>query len=289
MTLFHLRMHDLKSRDFSLRRYCRDSGREVCHSTRKEQQSPTEKRMGFRRSLSNALSSMRPKSEHRSSTGASTAGLTRHDSGYGSMHSMDYDEGDRPRSAGQGTKEKEQLSKDTVHLEFSNYAQVNVKRAGSNNSKRYEFEYWGTHYSWKRVARMKDLGVKQTPFQLIKAGSDRVLAHIAPVALTPRQAEEEQDKGGWIPPCSMWIADETIVGSQKDLSDVVVAVGLIALVDDSIRARFHSKNERQLLIPVPKLHMDIGYIGPKRLVNEMFNARGSNASRSRACSSGKPL
>jgi hypothetical protein len=34
LTLFHMRMHDLKSRDFSLRRYCRESGREVCHSSR---------------------------------------------------------------------------------------------------------------------------------------------------------------------------------------------------------------------------------------------------------------
>ncbi|KAG6016508.1 hypothetical protein E4U54_001285 [Claviceps lovelessii] len=32
--LFHLRMHDLVRRHFSLRRYCRDSGREVCFSKR---------------------------------------------------------------------------------------------------------------------------------------------------------------------------------------------------------------------------------------------------------------
>ncbi|KLU82575.1 hypothetical protein MAPG_01647, partial [Magnaporthiopsis poae ATCC 64411] len=33
--LFHLRMYDLARREFSLRRYCRDSGREVCNSKRK--------------------------------------------------------------------------------------------------------------------------------------------------------------------------------------------------------------------------------------------------------------
>jgi len=35
MTLFHLRMRDLRDRQFSLRRHCRDSGREVCKSSRK--------------------------------------------------------------------------------------------------------------------------------------------------------------------------------------------------------------------------------------------------------------
>jgi hypothetical protein len=63
MTLFHLRMHDLKERQFSLRRYCRDSGREVCHSVLKTQKPLAVKRPGFQRSLSNALSSMLPKSQ----------------------------------------------------------------------------------------------------------------------------------------------------------------------------------------------------------------------------------
>ncbi|KAF2028890.1 hypothetical protein EK21DRAFT_90255 [Setomelanomma holmii] len=36
LCLFHLRMHDLSTRKFSLRRYCRNSGREVCHSLLKK-------------------------------------------------------------------------------------------------------------------------------------------------------------------------------------------------------------------------------------------------------------
>lgn len=281
MTLFHLRMHDLKTRDFSLRRYCRDSGREVCHSTRKKPKSPKAARPSLQRSLSNALNSMRPKS----SSGSSVTALTRHDSGYGSMHSIDFNEGEPPRSSNEEPKSTEKLSTDTVYLEFSNYAQVNVRRAG-NNGKRYQFEYWGSHYSWKKVAHTSDRNVNQTSYQLTQAGSERVLAHIAPVALTSRQAAEEKEKGGWIPPCSMWIADESIVGSQKDLSDVIVAAGLNALVDDSIRLRFHSKNERQLLIPIPKLQMEIEYVGPKRLVNEMFRMKGNRSNRGRPSSSG---
>lgn len=283
MTLFHLRMHDLKNRQFSLRRYCRDSGREVCHSALKQQKPTPEKRPGFQRSLSNALNSMRPKSEHRRSTDPNSGTLTRHDSGYGSMHSVDFDQDSRPRSAGKGAQAPDPPSTNIMHLEFSNYAQVDVRRMGNKN-KRYEFEYWGVHYSWNRVL-LKGRSTDAPSYQLTKAGSDSVLAHVVPVALTPRQAEEERNKGGWIPLCSMWIAEESIVRSQKDLSDVVVAAGLIALVDDSIRARFHSKSESQLLIPVPKLQMDVEYVGPKRLINEMFG-RKDNSSRSRPPSSG---
>lgn len=212
MTLFHLRMHDLKNREFSLRRYCRDSGREVCHSVQKHQKPVAEKRPGFQRSLSNALNSMRPKSEARTPTLAS---LKRNDSGYGSMHSVDFDQEERPRSAGNAI---EQAMTSTVKLEFSNYAQVEIKRTGTKANKRYEFEYWGVHYSWKRVVRRHESS-KQVSFALFRSGSEQPLAFIVPVPLSRSQAHNERKKGGWIPPCSMWISDNKIVKSQKDVSE----------------------------------------------------------------------
>jgi hypothetical protein len=212
MTLFHLRMHDLKAREFSFRRYCRDSGREVCHSTGKQQNTATAKRPGFQRSLSNALTNMsiRPKSESRAPTLES---LKRNDSGYGSLHSLHFNEDERPRSAGHGAQPR--LSNDTIRLEFSNYAQVDVKRIGSGTSKRYEFQYWGVPYTWRRVERKSD-GLKEVAFHLTRQGSDRELAYITPLALSPSRAQEERSRGGWIPPCSMWLADESLVRGQKD-------------------------------------------------------------------------
>ncbi len=55
---------------------------------------------------------------------------------------------------------------------------------------------------------------------------------------------------------------------------IVIATGLIALVDDCIKTKFNPKRTRQLLIPLPsrssfKLNMD--YIGPKRLIDEVFH------------------
>lgn len=55
---------------------------------------------------------------------------------------------------------------------------------------------------------------------------------------------------------------------------VVISTGLIALVDDSIKRRWHSRHGRQLLLPISRsssFRMNMEYIGPKRLIDEVFN------------------
>ncbi|MBE3043592.1 hypothetical protein IMZ48_13680, partial [Candidatus Bathyarchaeota archaeon] len=56
--LFHLRMYDLDARVFSLRRYGRDSGREVCRSKREYSASPSEGRQALQRSVSSVFRSL---------------------------------------------------------------------------------------------------------------------------------------------------------------------------------------------------------------------------------------
>jgi hypothetical protein len=146
----------------------------------------------------------------------------------------------------------------------------------------------GVHYTWRRSVR-KDGSQKEITYHLTKAGSDKVMAYIMPLSLSPAQYEEERSKGGWIPPCSMWLADDKLIEGQKDAVDVVVASGMIALVDDAIRIRFHSTTTKQLLIPVHKRQMSIDYIGPKRLINEMFRRDSNSSQQSRpSMSSGRP-
>jgi len=65
---------------------------------------------------------------------------------------------------------------------------------------------------------------------------------------------------------------------------VVVATGLIALVDDCIKRRFHQKQSTQLHIPLIRnasFKMNMEYIGPKRLIDEVFHRtnRGGPPSR----------
>lgn len=216
LTLFHLRMHDLKNREFSLRRYCRDSGREVCHSVRKYQKPAAERRPGFSRSVSNALASFRSKSDSKTPTQAS---LKRSDSGYASLQSEEIaDVEGRPQSAGGLSACRTPIPTNTTKLEFSNYAQLEVKRRGTKSGKRYEFEHWGSNYVWRRIVKTDGEG-KEISYHLYHDGNDRSLAHIRPEIMDAEHEREERSKGGWVPPCYMRITDETLLRSNTDISE----------------------------------------------------------------------
>lgn len=221
-TLFHLRMQDLRTREFSLRRYCRDSGREVCHSIRKYQPPPSEKRPVLQRA-STAWASF-VKSDSRPST---SAGLKRSDSGYESVRPMadvddddDFEAESRPKSVGY-SKGRALIPTNTIKLEFSNYAHMDVKRRGAKSYKKYAFEYWGHDYSWKRIVKKDDqYDQEAVSYYLIREDNDKEpLAHICPVRLTPDEAHEEAARGGWIPPCYMRITDDRILQSDSDISE----------------------------------------------------------------------
>ncbi|MCJ1479343.1 hypothetical protein MMC13_008028 [Lambiella insularis] len=277
LTLFHLRMHDLKNREFSLRRYCRDSGREVCHSSRKYAKPASKRRPGLQRSMSNALASLRSKSEKKTATIAS---LKRHDSGYDSMVEDDDEEMDKFMSR-MSKGSSIPLPTNTTNLEFSNYAHLDLKRRGTKSSKRYDFDYWGTAYAWRKVTK-KNGKAKETSYHLYNTVTSEPVAHIVPTPMTPLEAQEEEEKGGWVPPCSMWISDNTLSHGQTDVADVIVATGLIALIDDCIKSRWHRKDRFQFPITMPMLpsrKMNMEYVGPKRLIDEVFNRRDNTTVR----------
>ena len=213
LTLFHLRMHDLKNREFSLRRYCRESGREICHSSRKYTKPAAERRPGFQRSMSNALASLRAKSDTKTATRTS---LKRSDSGYDST-SDDVPTATSPTYATPSSSSM-CMPTNTTKLEFSNYAHIDVRRRGTKTQKRYEFEYWGTAYSWKRQSR-KDGAGKEVSYHLVNVATGSLVAHIMPIPMTPAEAHEEQGKGGWIPPSSMWISDEKVLNGLTDVAE----------------------------------------------------------------------
>ncbi|KAL8951357.1 MAG: hypothetical protein Q9222_002658 [Ikaeria aurantiellina] len=275
LTLFHLRMHDLKNREFSLRRYCRDSGREVCHSTRKYAKPAAISRPSLQRSMSSALSSLRSKPDARNATKAS---LKRQDSGYDSMSDEDLPQ----EAVKQSPKARSiPLPTNTTQLEFSNYAHLDVKRRGTKTSKRYEFDYWGTNYIWKRVA-VRIGHFKEVSYHLVNSDTAATVAHIVPTAMTTTESQEEEAKGGWIPPCMMWISDRKILSGLTDVADVIVATGLIALVDDSIKSKFHQKRGVRMSVPAmmkSPLKMNMEYVGPKQLIDEIFHRRATTATR----------
>jgi len=278
--LFHMRMHDLKKREFSLRRYERSSGREVCHSSRKYTKPAAEQRPAFTRSVSNAFASIRKPEFKRTNSGLSShssksrKGMKRQDSGYASNEEEEDDFEDFiAEQKAQGIP----IPTNTTKLEFSNYAQVEVKRRGKkSSSKRYEFEYWGYTYTWKRVVE-KDGAGKAVSYHLYKGDGGHAVAHIVPEMRSPSQIRAEDAAGGWVPPCSMWISDKSVMEALTDVADVIIATGLIALVDDCIKHRFHSKKTSH---HVSLSKYDMEFVTPKAMVEHMFKRRNSGASSS---------
>ncbi|EEY22148.1 conserved hypothetical protein [Verticillium alfalfae VaMs.102] len=270
--LFHLRMHDLARRDFSLRRYCRDSGREICSCKRQYDLPSHEERHGMQHSMTNALKALggHRTLSHASAGIASSAGNVRPQSGtmshdespvlHPSNHSLSF----------QHQPQNEPVPTNTMKLEFSNYARVNISRRGHSGSKRYEFEWWGHSYQWRRVLD-RNLGV--VSFHLIQDGvSNRPVAHIVPETRSPNQVESDERAGDWVPPCHMWISDQSIIDAATNVADVVVATGLIALVDDCIKQRWQTgKHQHRFNLGAASTADH----GPKAFVQSLFHRRSS--------------
>lgn len=203
--LFHMRMYDLNKREFSLRRYCRDSGREVCNSKRKYVDAPASSRPLLTRSMSSAVKSLTGSTKGRPGTSYSTETDESSISPVESSLSLD------------GKTKSTQLPTNTIKLEYSNYARVDVNRRGSQAAKRYEFQWWGHNYAWKRVA---DKHTGAVAFHLIRDGNNNLpVAHIVPETRSPNQVEADERAGGWVPPSHMWISDRSLVDAMTDVAE----------------------------------------------------------------------
>ncbi|KAI5868595.1 hypothetical protein GGS23DRAFT_38691 [Durotheca rogersii] len=282
--LFHLRMYDLNKREFSLRRYCRDSGREVCGSKRKYVEPAIPRRPKLQRSMSNAMRTFtRRPTLSRSPTAApvftSKGRPSTSDSSV--THSVEADDDFTDvlsQSLSGDKKEKSRpVATNTIKLEFSNYARVDVKRRGNKNNKRYEFEWWGHKYSWKRVS---DKHTESVAFHLLRDGQSTPVAHIVPEIRSPTQADADERAGGWVPPCHMWLSDQSLVDAATDVADIVIATGLIALVDNCIKERWQTKAKakkpRRISLPLPTKPIDVELMNPKSFVQNLFSRRNSD-------------
>ena len=128
---------------------------------------------------------------------------------------------------------KASIPTDAVRIEFSNYAQVELGRSKRAEHK-YDFEYWGTRYSWRRSVYRDESDVVFS-FELVNVSSGVCIAHITPDKLSQRQSRQEAAQGSWVPPCSMRLTEKNV---SNDLGDVIVATGLLALVDDCIQRQW---------------------------------------------------
>ena len=219
MTLFHLRMHDLAERKFSLRRYWRNSGREVANSKRK-----------YVAPLPPGIKVLKP-GMRRSSTAPELGRVNprRQDSGYES----DEDEDDfmeKLRHFHIANDIKATTPTDSIRLEFSNYAQILLEPVYHGERKQYNFEYWGEHYAWKKRS-LRDGEEIINSFELVNLETQQKVSSIVPDALSEEETNFEAAQGAWVPACSMRLLQKDI---SDDLGDVFVMTGLVALTDDCI-------------------------------------------------------
>ncbi|CAN8103192.1 unnamed protein product [Discula destructiva] len=273
--LFHLRMYDLAKRDSSLRRYCRESGREVCNSKRTYLAPTPTSRPTLQRSMSSAMKTLsgaaRPAFRRQNSSSSTISSGKRP----ATAHSFDTSRVDAscpsPRAfTGDYKPHSQPRATNAIKLEFSNYARVDVERKGVKNSKRYEFSWWGHHYAWKRVAEKHMDGV--VSFHLIRDGQSPPIAHIVPETRSPNQVEDDERAGGWVPPCYMWINDKSVLDAATDVADVIVAAGLMALVDNCIKERWQTKKMHRL----PALG-DMGSSSPRSFMQRVFSQRRASS------------
>jgi hypothetical protein len=224
--LFHLRMQDLAKREFSLRRYCRDSGREVCNSkgaNPRNERTTSSSSSSLSRSVTSALRSV--KTSFRRSSGASAekaAALSTtpdprrpsfgSNTSWGCAGSI-YDEAANSDSDEPKLPSARPIPLNTLKLEFSNYARVDIVR---RQGKQYDFQWWGHTYAWRRVM---DKALGKAAFHLIRDKEIEPVAIIVPEGRSPNQVEADQAAGNWIPPCYMWICDKSVIEALTDVAE----------------------------------------------------------------------
>lgn len=328
--LFHLRMHDLARRDFSLRRYSRDSGREMCNSKRafvvEGQQPPREEddedekphrhnmltrpntsggsiqrtvstafrsvTTPFQRSSNSSSHFRRPgtSSNHQRSssrsTSSSSSSWSSPSSPVFSTDKLSLAPSSTPSSRNADTLPKPvKKATETIKLEFSNYARVDVTRnqnAGDKKDKdavEYGFEWWGHAYAWRRVV---DENTGTVSYHLVRDGKGSPVAHIVPETRGLEEMRRDEEVGGWVPPCHIWISDKSVINAVTDVADIIMATGLITLVDDSIHTRWQVNPRHE---PLRSYTGDGIANRHKGLLSNIFQRRRSEQYASR----GKPL
>lgn len=202
----------------------------MCNSARREVVPAHERRPALRTSWSNVFAGFRPGSAagHCPPNGEQLKRQhSRFEAGCGHGHENDYD---AREEVNKGMVEEDELEKEkeglgalpilgeTILLEFSNYAHVELRRKGPGSTKKYEFEYWSTKYQWRREVR-KEGDLHEVSYFLVDTRTSKTIAHLVPDTLAPLEVVEEESKGGWVPPSSLWISDPEVYKTMPDVAE----------------------------------------------------------------------
>jgi hypothetical protein len=243
MSLFHLRMHDIEDRKFSLRRYFRNSGRKGCSSILSDARlrSKTRSKTRFSFSMSskrtsragsthseNDVSASETKGDMGNSKGSRTSlsswfrrrgSRSSHASSASGNDASDCDEDDNAVNAVNVAATR--VSGDKIALEFSNYSRVDVVRYSTWRIG-YTFDYWGHAYEWRRTSGKNLFGQWMYwchSFHLYRKGKDKKPI----VSITPRDNKSLGSgyftHGTWVTPSEMRFLDNDILNGSSDIAE----------------------------------------------------------------------
>ena len=80
----------------------------------------------------------------------------------------------------------------------------------------YEFEWWGHEYAWRRVV---DENTEMVSYHLLRDGKGKPVAHIVPETRGLAEAKADENVGGWVPPCHIWISDKSVIEAKTDVAE----------------------------------------------------------------------
>ena len=218
--LFHVQIFDVKQRKFSLRRYCRDSEWEICHTKREpiESMDMSASLDMFRDFLDwldsnssqvNSINSNLLERPRKVENTMSTNQQTHHDS-------SSFEEENKGLSSKVTTMSSK---RSTIRLEFSNHAEVYLTLLVEGSKRSYEFANMGCVYTWKNVRR-KVGGNIEVLFQLVRKGNVDSIAHILPKSKNRTPARIVADfTVPLVPPHNMWISDMSIVDDPTNIAE----------------------------------------------------------------------
>ena len=212
--LFYMKMNDLKKRDFSLRRYHRTSGREVCRTSRVFRKI-VRKRPRVRRSISNSVSSIHSMSSGRGGlSGSQTSSQSGAESPSGwsdySVASNLNTNSKRPRRTSSSPEPTNHIA-----IDFSDHTHVELSRTGIGRVRNYDFEYWGSKYRWRRTRRKRESLGTELRYSLRSPPQEQVLAHISIEESLESQQVPNKAKRDWIPQARMRITDKEISSGDR--------------------------------------------------------------------------
>jgi hypothetical protein len=65
----------------------------------------------------------------------------------------------------------------------------------------------------------KEGDLQEVSYFLVDTRCGKTIAHLVPDTLAPLEVEEEEKKGGWVPPSSLWISDPEVYGTMPDVAE----------------------------------------------------------------------